>query len=285
MLLSSAASAPLASLMMNLSTHTSIEQVLTRDGNEWTNAPESTLEVKCASFKLLVAEALLEGLLCQSDGMRIVAGFICVKGQLECLVALGGGVRQRQRGLFSECVHVRPDKRRGGQSGFSARDDVLRLDSRETLHDAVDAIGDAGSLELAQNGTSGVVTKGLVEGVRVTFLLEHGSTTVEGLDVGLVETQGRGAVFDDLVGHREVGVAGGAVGIEDGLLLKLDGFGVVGDGLVVFFGGIELVALGLEGDCFIGAVLSTRHTVQRSALLQRIREHRPAWTWPVSVQR
>lgn len=134
-------------------------------------------------------------------------------------------------------------------------EDLLRLVSREALHDPLDRDLRRLSLEVVDNRRRREVAQRQVEAVNAADLLARGGAPVEGLDVRRVEAEGGGAVVDDLVELVQVGVARCAVGVEDCLLLALDRLGVVRDRLRELLPAVQLVAARLERERKLGALL------------------------------
>lgn len=77
------------------------------------------------------------------------------------------------------------------------------------------------------------------------MLVRNGSS-VEGLDVLVVHRERSRGVLDNLFPFRQNIVAGGTVGVEDGVGLAQNGLSVQVNGVVVVLGAIGLVTSSLK---------------------------------------
>jgi hypothetical protein len=162
----------------------------------------------------------------------------------------GGGV------LGAEALQVVGDEGGAGQLLLLALQDGLALLLGDLLQQALDALGAALVAEAVDDAAGRVVEQGLA--VAVDLLVGVGAA-VEGLDVLVVEVDGGGGVVDDLLPVAHGVVAGGAVGVEDGVLLAQDGLAVQVDGAVVVLGPVRLVARRLElGRVLLALLLGQR---------------------------
>jgi hypothetical protein len=176
------------------------------------------------------------------------------------LVELGVVVETGRGGLGAEALQVVCDKSGAGQLLLLGGEDGLALGLGDLLQQALDALGAALVAEAVDDTAGRVVEESFA--VALDLLVGVGAA-VQGLDVLVVEVDGGGRVLDNLVPVGHGIVAGGAVRVENRVLLAEDGLAIEFDSAVVVLGAVCLVAGSLE---LGGVVLALLRGVSLGAL-------------------
>lgn len=193
--------------------------------------------------KVAQLQALVEGL-----GSLLVARAGLALQRLEALLQLAqaGVLIQLDRvleavgpGLGPEALDVVADERGAGQPGGLVLEDLLGLGLGKLLEQALDGLGALFVPEPIDDAARGEVEEGLAVLLEVVVGIR---AAVEGLDVLGVEVDGGGGVLNDLFPVTEGIVAGGAVGVVDGVGLAQDRLGIEPNGLLEVLGAVGLVA-------------------------------------------
>ena len=159
------------------------------------------------------------------------------------LVQLGVVVKALWWRLGSEALEVVCDECWAGQLLLLSGENCLALGLGNLLQQPFYALRTALVAEAVDDAARRVVEQSLAVALDLLVCVR---SSVQGLDVFVVEVDGGGRVFNDLVPLLHGVVAGRAVRVEDGVLLAEDGLAVQFNGAVVVLCSVGLVSGGLE---------------------------------------
>ena len=157
--------------------------------------------------------------------------------------------------LRSIALQVVPYEDGARKFPVAAGEHLLALGLGNLLEESFHALSALLVAKGIDDAAGGVVEQGVAVAPEVFVRVR---SSIEGLDVFVVQRQRGRGVFDDLLPIAQRVVTGGAVGVEDGVRLADDGLGVELDGVSVLLGAVCLVAGVLQSRRRIFALLFPR---------------------------
>lgn len=187
-----------------------------------------------SSSSLLVA---ITGLLADTNQSLAQLGLSRFLGQLDRLLKT---LRERLR---AEALEVVGNESGTGELLALGLENGLTLVLRNLLQKSLEGVTAHFVGETVHDAASGEIEESFA--VLLEVLVGNGAT-VQGLDVLAVHLERGGGVLHDLFPFRHDIVAGGTVGVVDGIGLANDSLSVEFDGSVVILGAVGLVTGGLQ---------------------------------------